>query len=123
MSLSMNFADAAGNTYTPAFWRAVLIAIDAPGRSINLVFYAYKDAASFAAGKQPLLGGVKQYRITGGEFAAIAAAAPVGANLYDVLANASESYAIGKHDVDSGEKDADGNPVMVSFFAAATVDA
>ena len=112
MALAMNFTDASGNSYAPAYWRAVSINIIAVGQAINLTFYAYKDAPSFAAGKQPIPGGVKLYQIVGADFAAIAAAAPVGSTLYDVLAHASEAYAMGKLDTDSGTKDANGNPVI-----------
>jgi hypothetical protein len=116
MALTKDFTDASGNNYTPAYWRAVQINISAGGQAINLTFYAYKDAESFASGKQPLPSGVKSYNITGQEFAAIASAAPTGSTLYDILAHASENYAINKLDVDSGTKNTDGTPVMISFF-------
>jgi hypothetical protein len=119
MALLQNFTDLSGNSYTPAYWRAVSINISAVGQAINLTFYAYKDSASFAADKQPLPGGVKNYVITGSDFLSVASAAPVGASLYDVLAHASEEYAVGKLDTDTGQKDAGGKPVMASFFAAA----
>ena len=116
MAFTKNFTDASGNAYTPAFWRAVQINVSAIDQNINLVFYAYKDAASFTAKKEPLAGGQKNYNITGQDFGVLALAAPVGATIYDVLAHASEAFALGKLDVDTGTKDASGLPIMISFF-------
>ena len=119
MAFTKNFTDASGNNYTPAFWRATQINIAAIEQNINLVFYAYKDAAAFTAKMQPLSGGVKFYSISGADFAAIALAAPVGATLYDVLAHSSEAFALQHLDVDSGRKDASNLPIMISYFDGA----
>ncbi len=116
LALLKNFTDASGNVFEPAYWRTVQINIGSADRNINLVLYAYKNADAFNGGKQALLGAAKQYIITGDEFLAVASEEPVGGSLYDVLAHSAEKYALGKKDVDSGEVDEDGKPVMVSFF-------
>lgn len=121
MSLIKSFTDASGNVNATAFWRAVQLNISSVDKNINLVFYGYKDAASFVAGKQALPGTQKTYTITGDEFLAVATQDPVGDNLYNVLAHASEDYALNKLDTDSGEVDEEGQPILVSFFDGAQV--
>ena len=120
MALQMDFTDDSGTTHTAAHWRAVQINIGSADHNINLDFYAYRDIQAFVTGKAPLAGGFKRYTITGAEFMLIAQAAPNGTTLYDVLANASDQHAMDKKDVDSGTKDSNGLPIMVSFFANAT---
>lgn len=121
MSLIKSFTDNSGNVNATAFWRAVQLNISSADKNINLVFYGYKDAAAFMGGKQALSGAQKEYTISGDEFMAVALAAPDGDNLYTVLANASEQYALNKLDTDSGEVDGEGQPILVSFFDGATV--
>ena len=120
MALQMDFTDDAGTAHTAAHWRVVQINISAADRNINLIFYAYRDLQAFGTGKAPLVGGSKQYSIIGDEFLEIAGAPPNGAIMYDALANATEDYAVGKKDVDTGQRDQQDNPIMVSFFANAT---
>lgn len=120
MAFQMDFNDNAGVMHTSSHWRVVQINISASDRNINLVFYGYASLSAFGSGKYPLPGAHKQYSISGNDFFAIAMSAPVGTIIYDVLAHASETYAIGNHDVDTGAKDVNGNPIMVSFFNEAT---
>jgi hypothetical protein len=114
MALQQDFVDACGVAHPSAHWRAVNINIDAAGGSIGLVFNAFASLAAFGSGKAPLAGGVKSYSVSGAEFAGLAAAAPAGATLYDVLAHASEGYALGKLDTPGP------GGTLVSFFAGAS---
>lgn len=114
MALSKPFVDECGNDYEQSYWRCVQINISAPDQRINLTFYGFKDAEAFSAGKQLLTGASKSYQITGDEFAAIAAATPIGSTLYDVLAHAAEAYALSKLDSPNGQG------ILVSFFDGAT---
>lgn len=120
MALVRPYEDLVGNTYVSSYWRVVTINIASYAQNLNVVFYGWKDAASFAAGKAPIQGAAKIYYVTGQEFLALATSSPVGDTIYEVLAITAESYAIDKKDVPTEEKDEDGNPVMVSFFEGAT---
>lgn len=113
MALVKAFADSSGNTNPQAYWRAVGINIDSAGNRIGLVFYGYKDAASFGSGLAPLPGAVKSYQVSGPDYGAVAGQAPSGATLYEVLANACETYALGRKDIP------DGQGGTVSFFEGA----
>ena len=119
MALTKSFTDQSGNVCDSSYWRVTQIMISADDSRINLGFSAWKDNSSFQAGLSPLIGGTKQYSITGAEFAAVGAAAPVGSTLYTVLEHASETYALAKLDTPSGQTDSSGNPVLISFFDGA----
>lgn len=120
MSLLKDFTDDAGNVVSAAYWRAVVINIASAELKIRAVFYGFKDASAFQAGKASLLGAVKVYEVEGAEFIGIASQAPSGSTLNEVLANAVEEYALNKLDTPSGQVNPDGSPVLVSFFNGAT---
>lgn len=120
MPITMNYEDTSGNIYTTSYWQVVQLNVYALG-SINLTFYGYKDQAAFQAGKQAIVGAVKSYQITGDSFGSVSKAAPQDtSSIFNSLALACEGYALNTKDVNSGTKDSDGNPVMVSFFILGT---
>lgn len=108
------YTDGSGNVCEASYWRATTVNIDDLAQAILVVFAGWKDQASHGGGLAPLVGARRIYHISGATFAALAAQAPSGATLYEVVANAAESYALASLDA----RDAQGNPA--SFFAGAT---
>lgn len=80
--------------YEASYWRACYISIDSAAFIIGVTFLAWKDVESFLAKKSPLTGVSKAYVITGADFMQVAMAPPQGTSLYDVLAYATENYAL-----------------------------
>jgi hypothetical protein len=122
MALIKDFTDRCGVSHQAAYWRLVQntnAALPA-NQSVTLTFLAYRDATAFGAGLLPLAGGSKDYAITGAEYLALVNAPPTGLTLMQAIALAGEAYALGKLDTPSGQIDADGVPILVSFFDGAT---
>lgn len=114
MSFQLSYTDASGNTSASSYWRATQVNINALGETIYVGFTGWKDQAAHDAGLAPLSGASRGYSLTGSDFETVGMEPPVGSTLYDVIANAAETYALAAKDA----KDSNGN--AVSFFAGAT---
>lgn len=118
MAWKQSFTDASGNECTEAYWQAVQVNVGRADRTCYIVFYAYKDASAKALNKAPLIGAIKTYTISGDDFDDFYAKhiAPGGPNLLQMV----YGYSKEKKDVDTGQKDENGEPILVSFFENAT---
>ena len=129
MAFQMDIEAADGTVRPGAYWVPVQINIGAADKTGQLTFYAYSSAANMDEGKAPIAGAVKSYTFTPEEFMAaqmmpMSTLFPDGITgnniMYEVLARFAYYVAQARKDVDSGTVDANGNPVMRSFFEAAT---
>lgn len=113
MALVMPYTDDAGNDCPASYWRLTSMSIGAAVGRIDLTFLGWRDAGAWQSGLKPLAGAVKGYQIEGQEFLQVAMSPPIGGSLYDALANATEEFALNKHDTP-------GDAGPVSFFEGAT---
>jgi hypothetical protein len=66
MALQQTFTGSDDNTGN--YWKVVLSNFDQHAKKGRVVLYCFKDKASSDAGKAPIVGGVREYRIQGQEF-------------------------------------------------------
>lgn len=119
MALLMDFTDARGKTFPHSCWQLVEFRLTVlPGRFF-LAFHAYASQEAYATGQPPLPGGTKSYLVDGEEFDVLIESLPQGETLVEAMTIAAEITALDRLDTPSGEVDAEGEPVLVSFFDAA----
>lgn len=114
MAKQMAWTDACDNVAPEAYWLCDEIHVYKSARTATAKFIAYKNAAAREAGRMPLPGAVKEYRVTGNTFDTLFAQhiAPGGPNIMQM------AYVIATNVLDTPSEE-DPN-VLVSFFANAT---
>lgn len=97
--------------FPASYWRPVQINISKEEQSGNIMFYGFPNADE----KGQEIIGQKSYSVNSSDYAAYFS--PTAINPLNVN-HVSQAYllALATLDVDSGEKDGDGKPIMVSFF-------
>lgn len=111
MAKQMSYTDDKGNFYPQAYFRPVQINMGIADKSAYVVFYGYKDAAARQAGKALCV--QKIYSISNEKYADYFS--PIA---LDTLNPIKQSYklCIEIKDVESGQLDVNGKPIMKSFF-------
>lgn len=123
MALQISFTEplTEGGTAHPAsYWRIGFCALDVNGKSGRLLFSGFDSAA--LAGEGAGVIGQKDYTLPPDALKDIMAIMKTGktaAGTATTLYAWAYAYAKAAQDVDTSQKDAQGNPVMASFFAGA----
>jgi len=115
MAKILSYTDATGTTFADCYWRLSLIYIDVAGAILNFTFYAYADSEKRTENKKPIAGAARSYEVRGADFAALMALNYAGQNVSQII----YGYLPSVKDTQVGV-DANGNPIMDSFFANAT---
>jgi hypothetical protein len=119
MAFQMDFTDQYGVDWPTSYWLPAVLHGQFYNGQGQLVFNGYP---SFAQANQRVVG-QKIYSLNGAPLAAIMST-PVsslqGGTLHDALTDLGQNYALTVLDTPTGQNDANGNPIMVSFFANAT---
>lgn len=114
MAFQKVYSDQSGNDYPVSYWRVVQVNFSPVDEAALVMFYCYKDQASRLAGKQSV--GQKSYSVGKPDYPTYFSVA----NL-DLSNPIEQGYLLCKNvkDIDSGTKDANGLPIMKSFFNGA----
>lgn len=129
--LQMPYADSSGAFHPDAVWFLASITQDSLDQDAGLTWYGYESnsmlnqtltAALTGTGTKFSPIGQKSYSLTMPQFAQFAAApGAAGATLMSSEFTDAVQFAQATLDTPTGAVDSKGQPVMVSFFAAATV--
>lgn len=115
MAFQLNFTDEYGVNYPASYWHCVQTNLSKADLSGRLTFYGFQDAAN--KGKRII--GQKNYTILAADYNTYFSATAVDPLNVNHISQAYV-YASATLDVDSGQKDDDGKPVMASFFNGST---
>lgn len=118
VGLTMPFTDTSGDAHPLAFAYPVMHTEDRLAMQGSVTFYLYRDATAFLAGLQPV--GQHTVQVDKATFLAGAAMPPSGATQGANAGALDVFLAQSVKDADSGAKDAQGQPIMQSYFAGAT---
>lgn len=111
MAKEMSYTDNYGDEFAESYWRCVQVNLCKEDKTGNIVFYGFENEAK--KGKRII--GSKSYAINGEAYDEYFSADIIDPEGVNHIKKAYD-YADSVLDKDSGEVDADGNPVMVSFF-------
>lgn len=117
MAKLKSFTTADGVVHLDAVWLPVAININHIGKVARIVFQAFHSVATLAAGKEPLLGAMKEYNIRGSAYTALVTSEPtLEATLLGVIAD--KAYDVAMNTLDTAQSD----PKLpkVSFFNGCT---
>lgn len=115
MAFVQSFTDEYGTTFPSSYWNCAETNICKADQRGRVLFYAYENEAS--KGKRII--SQKSYAV--GSVSYTTYFAPTAIDPLNVN-HVSQAYALANAtlDTDSGQKDGNGKPIMVSFFAGAT---
>lgn len=123
MALQMSYTEplsAGGTAHPAAYFKIGFCALDVNSKSGRLLFSGFDSAA--LAGEGAGVIGQKDYTLPPAALVDVMAIMKTGkaaAGAATTLYAWAYAYAKAAQDVDTGTKDANGNPVMASFFAGA----
>ena len=126
--LALPFIDSAGDTHPSAIWLPGTVVMDNLDKTGGVDWVAYHSPAALAAGDTPIQGGQHHTALDGTLYAGVVSF-PVQAGTYGAATAIALTY-LAKNVKDTPGKNADGTPqldpvtgqpVLVSYFAAATV--
>ena len=113
----MSFQSSDGITSDSSYWLPVQVNLNKIDRQAHIVFYGYATQDSRNALKASLQGAIKEYSLSGDKYDTYFTTALM--QKYDPLAQAYK-VAMDTLDTDSGNKNQDGSPILISFFDGAT---
>ena len=120
-ALKMPVSDPDGSSHPDAIWMPARVVMDNIARAAGVDWYPYHDAPSYLAGKQPVAG-VEHHTALDTALYAQVLGFDAGTTVYGpATANALAFLALHVADTPTGQTDAQGQPVMAPFFAAAQV--
>jgi hypothetical protein len=123
--LTMPFTDPAGVAHPNSFWIPATVVMDNIDRNGGVDWVGYDSTTAYLAGNQSVQGAGHHTAIPTALYMGIVSfPVPQDATTYgEVTAAALVYLAQNVLDTSTGALDVNGNPVMVSFFAGATLTA
>lgn len=119
--IKMPVGDPDGSVHPDAIWIPAQVIMDQIAQQGGVEWYAYHDVASYAIHKTPIAGETHHTSIDQTLYAAVQAL-DTGTTIYGPATAYALSYlALHYQDTPTGETHEDGQPVLVPFFALATV--
>jgi len=119
MALQQSFSDQYGATHEKAYWRLDGFEVYKSEGKAVLHMRAWVNAQAASDGKPSIA--LRSYTLPAALFAAAmdALTKPASSDSEVSLAQTAYQYVKGLKDIDTGEKDGDGQPVLISYFAGA----
>ncbi len=119
--IKMPVGDPDGSDHPEAIWIPAQVIMDQIAQQGGVEWYAYHDVASWLIHKMPIAGETHHTTIDQTLYAAVQTL-DTGTTIYGPATAFALSYlALHYQDTPTGDKHEDGQPVLVPFFAAATV--
>ena len=112
----VNYVDEQENTYPESYWRPEQVNLNKKDRNGMIVFMGYKHQAAANNGKRPI--GSHSYSLTPEQYDLLFSAQALKPANVEPYKN-SYILAMSILDMNRGSVDAEGNPIMISFFDGA----